>query len=105
MQVLCFSGGASNESGRAAKSTYISALLRLLKVFLRLATQHFFVTWEGVRDESRRDNMRVRETPVIRAKHSLHDRPISSATKANETNYLHDFTVALQTDNSTWILL
>ena len=27
--------------------------------------------------------------------------PISPATKANETNYLDDFTVALQTDNTT----
>ena len=29
------------------------------------------------------------------------DLPISPATKANEMNYLHDFTVALRTDNTT----
>ena len=28
------------------------------------------------------------------------DLPISPATKANEMNYLHDFTVALRTDNT-----
>ena len=59
--------------------------------------------WGGVRDESRGDYVGDRE--IICAKHSLHDRPISPATKANETNYLHDFTVALHTDNSTWILV
>ena len=28
--------------------------------------------------------------------------PIPPATKADETNHIHDFTVALQTDSNNW---
>ena len=89
-QVICFV--ASNERRQVLKRTSPCSFVPRNPSWARRET---FPPYERVRRVYKSWN-------TSHLSKALFARANKPATKANENNYLHDFTVALQTDNNTW---